>query len=53
MAALRRAHFNLREVFVSNSKEDLLEQLNEFAALEETENKQRFQSADKIKTIFI
>jgi acyl transferase domain-containing protein/acyl carrier protein/NADP-dependent 3-hydroxy acid dehydrogenase YdfG len=53
MAALRRAHFKLREVFVSISKEDLIEQLNDFSLLADTENKQRFQVTDKIKTIFI
>ena len=53
MAALRRAHFNIREVFVASSKNDLIEQLHEFASLDNIEDKQRFQPTDKIKTIFV
>lgn len=53
MAALRRAHFNLREVFIATTKEDLFEQLNDFSSQEIIEDKQRFQPTDKIKTIFV
>ncbi len=53
MAALRRAHFNIRATFVSTTKEDIIEQLNDFASLDEIENKQRFQPTDKIKTVFV
>ncbi|MCB0508046.1 MAG: type I polyketide synthase [Bacteroidetes bacterium] len=53
MASLRRAHFELRETFIATSKEDLIEQLQDFAASNFYESKKKFDSKEPIKTVFI
>ena len=53
MAALRRAHFSLRETFIASSKIELIEKLNDFATNNFYENKNKFDTKDKIKTIFV
>jgi acyl transferase domain-containing protein/NAD(P)-dependent dehydrogenase (short-subunit alcohol dehydrogenase family)/acyl carrier protein len=53
MAALRRAHFEIRETFIASSKNELIEKLKDFAADNFYENKKKFEAKEKIKTIFI
>lgn len=53
MVALRRAHFDLREVFVADSKEALIEQLNDFAASAAYESKKKFDTKEPVKTVFV
>ena len=53
MAALRRAHFDLREVFVAKDREALIEQLRDFADSNTYESKKKFDTKEKIKTVFV
>lgn len=53
MAALRRAHFDLREVFVAKDRETLIEQLRDFAESNTYESKKKFETKEKIKTVFV
>lgn len=53
MAALRRAHFDLRQVFVATSKEAMIEQLTDFAQSNIYESKKKFDLKEKIKTVFV
>lgn len=53
MAALRRAHFELRETFVASSKEELVEKLYDFSAGAVYESKKKFDTKEKIKTVFV
>ncbi len=53
MAALRRAHFDLREVFVAKDREALIEQLRDFAESNTYESKKKFDTKEKIKTVFV
>lgn len=53
MAALRRAAYNYRNVFVANSKEELLDKLNDFCESNLEIEKTKFNDDDDIKTVFI
>ena len=53
MAALRRAHFDIRTTFIAASKEDLIEQLTEFVANKQLIANKKFELNEKIKTVFI
>lgn len=53
MASLRRAHFNLREVFVANTKEELIEKLQDFSSNKMYESGFVFEKSKEVKTIFI
>ena len=53
MAALRRSHFDLRETFVATSKEELIEKLKDFSENSNYISKKKFDSKEKIKTVFV
>jgi acyl transferase domain-containing protein len=53
MAALRRAHFDLRETFVATTKEELIEKLKDFSENSNYISKKKFDSKEKIKTVFV
>ena len=53
MASLRRAHFTMREVFIANTKEELIEKLNDFAESNNYETGFIFEKPTDIKTVFI
>ncbi|HMV14122.1 MAG TPA: type I polyketide synthase [Chitinophagales bacterium] len=53
MTSLRRAHFDLRETFVATTKAELIEKLNDYAENGNYENKKKFDTKEKIKTVFI
>jgi acyl transferase domain-containing protein/NAD(P)-dependent dehydrogenase (short-subunit alcohol dehydrogenase family)/acyl carrier protein len=53
MASLRRAHFDLREVFTSTSKNELIEKLQDFFAGNNYESKKKLHANETIKTVFV
>jgi acyl transferase domain-containing protein len=53
MAALRRAHFDLRETFVATTKEELIEKLKDFSENSNYISKKKFDTKEKIKTVFV
>ena len=52
MTALRRSRYELTEVFVARTKDELIEKLNDFSELE-YEEQVAFDSEDAIKTVFV
>lgn len=52
MAALKRSAFEEREVFVAKTKEDLLEQLNDFVEIE-SESHKKYDFDDYVKVVFV
>ncbi len=53
MAALRRTHYPQREVFVADSKEMLMEKIQDFVDSNSYESKKIFDKADAVKTVFV
>ncbi len=53
MAALRRTHYPMREVFVADSKEMLLEKIRDFVDNNAYESKKIFNKEDAVQTVFI
>ncbi len=53
MAALRRTHFPVREVFVAKNKAELEEQLSDFVSAATYESKKIFDQEDEPKTVFV
>ena len=53
MAALRRANFKYRKVFVAVHEQDLLQQMQDFIELNNTNSSVIFDDDDFIKTIFV
>jgi len=54
MAALRRAHWEVREVIVARSREGILEQLRDFSQYaEDVEEKRVFDADDEVNIVFV
>jgi acyl transferase domain-containing protein len=53
MASLRRTHFPQREVFVADSREMLLEKIQDFVDSNSYESKKIFDKEDAVKTVFV
>lgn len=53
MAALRRTHHAMREVFVAASKSELIEQLRDFAENNNYESQQAFDAEDAKQIVFV
>ncbi|MFN8282534.1 MAG: type I polyketide synthase [Chitinophagales bacterium] len=53
MASLRRAHFDLREVFTATTKEELIEKLHDFSEANNYESKKKLHANETIKTVFV
>lgn len=53
MAALRRAHFPMREAFLAKDKIEMLEQLQHFVVNDDYESKKIVDDEDEIKTVFV
>ncbi|MFN8236532.1 MAG: type I polyketide synthase [Chitinophagales bacterium] len=53
MAALRRTHYPIREVFVAESKEMLLEKIQDFVDNNAYESKKVFDQEDAVQTVFV
>lgn len=53
MAMLKRTHLPLRRVFVATTREELLQQLSDFASTEFSAPVEKFNSEETIKTVFV
>ncbi len=53
MAAIRRTHFKYRKTFVSTTKNELIQALNDFLEIKNIENITRFDDAENVKITFV
>ena len=53
MAALRRTHFPVRQVFMANSRQELLDELQDFIDSNQADSNKIFDTEDTVKTVFV